>query len=56
MSVHTQRRFTPPAVSDLPIPDVDHPRPAIVRQCPDCRRLIGPMLATDVACPRRRQP
>jgi hypothetical protein len=56
MSVHTTRRFTPPPISDLPIPDVDEPRPRIVRACPDCHAPIGAMLASDVMCPRRRRP
>jgi hypothetical protein len=31
------------------------PKPLPVRQCPHCKAAIGPMLASDVVCPRRQR-
>ncbi len=41
------------AIPDQRIAVPDKPR--VLRECPDCGRPIGAVLANDVACPRRRQ-
>jgi hypothetical protein len=29
--------------------------PRRVTECPECHRTVGPMLATEIACPRRNR-
>jgi hypothetical protein len=38
---------------DEPSPDTEH-RALAVRECPSCRRAIGPMLPGDIGCPRAK--
>jgi hypothetical protein len=53
MSTKRARRPDPSAPDD----PVTTPKPVAlaVRQCPQCGRPIGPMLADVVVCPRRHQ-
>ena len=53
MSVHKTRftEYRQPAFT----PGCDEPRPVIVHDCPQCRRPIWSMLASDVMCPTAKQ-
>lgn len=55
MSAHRARRGSDPSADQATrIESRDEPGPVVLHECPHCYRSIGPILATDLRCPRRQ--